>query len=72
MDALKPQWLDLVGYDKDSDLYEHIAYAGNVAYLQEKAERLMKAGARCRETGEPFDWFEIRETASDKTVVIVV
>lgn len=67
-----PHEFYLAGYDKDNDLYETITSGDDIDSLQAKAEELVVNQARCKETNEPFDWFEILQTRDNKRIAIIV
>lgn len=55
---------ELVGYDKDNDIYGVIEASEDLAYLKLKGEDVAKNqrdtdSFRVNGNGEPFDWFEI-------------
>lgn len=62
----------LTGYEKDSDIWETVASGDDIDELRENAHALIKTGARCKATNEPFDWFEIaRSTAPNQPIEII-
>ena len=55
---------DLVGYDKDNDIYEVIEESEDLEYLKLKGKDITEIqrdtdGFRMNGNGEPYDWFEI-------------
>ena len=63
----------LVGYEKDGDVYEDVASGNDPDRLKARAEILVARHARCEPTEQPFDWFEILDSASpDATPVAVI
>ena len=55
---------DLVGYDKDNDIYEVIEESEDLEYLKLKGKDITEIqrdtdGFRANGNGEPYDWFEI-------------
>ena len=55
---------ELVGYDKDNDIYEVIESSNDLEYLKLKGNDVAEIqretdSFRVNGNGEPFDWFEI-------------
>ena len=55
---------ELVGYDKDNDIYEIIETSENLEYLKTKGKEIVEIqkntdSFHASDNKEPFDWFEI-------------
>lgn len=55
---------ELVGYDKDNDIYEVIETSENLEYLKTKGKEIVEIqkntdSFHASGNKEPFDWFEI-------------
>lgn len=62
----------LVGYEKDGDVYEDVASGNDPDRLKARAEILVARHARCESTKQPFDWFEILDSASPDAKPVAV
>ena len=61
----------LVGYEKDSDVYETISHSDSIEDLRQKARTLIEKETRCKSTKEPVDWFEILNTGDETRIEVI-